>query len=321
MAEGLTPGDAGGQAGGTSAAGLPADRAPDPPVQRVDVVDITDPAERIREFGRFLRSRRARVAPETAGFPTGPRRRYPGLRREEVAVLAGLSPTWYAYLEQGRRIRPSPEVLDSLSRVLGLTEDERRYMHLLALGHAPADSVEKATATSEELWRLIDVIGAGDEPVYVGNQYADMLAWNDAVTRWYTDFGRLPDPRRNMLWWMLTAPEARERIQDWENDTRDVVARLRANYALRPHDPVFHDRVQMLSQASPLFREWWDELVVREQHPRPRVLSVPGLGTRSYQVVTLRISRDGFYAAIAHIPLSAEGILGQRAGTLLGPDD
>ncbi|HEY7487060.1 MAG TPA: helix-turn-helix transcriptional regulator [Streptosporangiaceae bacterium] len=92
-----------------------------------------------QELARFLKSRRAKVTPAAAGLPTGLRRRTTGLRREEVAVLAGLSPTWYTYLEQGRDIHPSAQVLDALARVLRLTEDERRYLHMLALGavHGP----------------------------------------------------------------------------------------------------------------------------------------------------------------------------------------
>src|SRR5689334_23475222 len=87
-----------------------------------------------RELAGFLRSRRARITPAQVGLPTGPRRRTAGLRREEVAVLAGVSPTWYTYLEQGREIQPSPEVLDSLAQVLRLSEDERRYLHSLVRG-------------------------------------------------------------------------------------------------------------------------------------------------------------------------------------------
>jgi transcriptional regulator with XRE-family HTH domain len=269
----------------------------------VDDVTGGGAEHRTREFGRFLRNRRAQIDPERAGFPLGQRRRSPGLRREEVAVLAGVSPTWYAYLEQGRMIRPSPEVLDSLARVLDLTDDERRYMHLLALGHPPATPGANPGHTTEDIWQLIEVIGNGPHPLYVGNQYADVVAWNDAASQWYTDFGQLPEHRRNMLWWMLTAKQARQRIENWENDARDVVARLRAAYATRPHDPLFHDRIQQLSQASPEFRAWWGEHLVQEQRARERILTDPALGTRRYRIVTMRIADDGFTAAIVHVPL------------------
>jgi len=260
--------------------------------------------ERAIEFGRFLRNRRARITPEEVGFPSGTRRRSSGLRREEVAILAGLSPTWYAYLEQGRKVRPSPEVLDSLARVLSLSHEECRYMYLLALGYAPpAPAAPPVSQGNPLLGKMIDIIGAGPYPVYVGNQYADVVAWNEATTAWYTDFGALPPPHRNMLWWLLTAPEAKERIVNWEEDVRDVVARLRLARAARPQDPELHCRLRTLAQASPDFRRWWSEHDVRDQHTRLRHLCAPGLGSQTFQLVTLRLADDAFNSALVHIPV------------------
>src|SRR5690349_18014228 len=156
----------------------------------------------------FLRSRRERVTPESVGLPVGPRRRTSGLRREEVAVLAGLSPTWYTYLEQGRDIHPSVEVLDSLARVLHLSEDERRYMRLLAQGNGSKLRPLVGEVPAEDLVRqLVRAAGDGPYPIYAVDRYCDLLAWNGAATRYYTDFGQLARDQCNMMRWLLVADE------------------------------------------------------------------------------------------------------------------
>jgi transcriptional regulator with XRE-family HTH domain len=260
------------------------------------------------ELAQFLRSRRERITPAQVGLPAGPRRRTPGLRREEIAVLAGLSPTWYTYLEQGRDIRPSPEVLDSLAGVLQLNSDERRYLHLLATGQAPPllapgpDNPECPGAQPAALMEeVMAAIGRGDYPVYAGNLYGDVIAWNDVAASWYTDFARLPDGRRNMLWWLLTAPEARERIVHWEEDTRDVLARFRIASATRPWDQRFQDLIATISRASPEFRSWWPEHDVRDQHVRLREIRLPNGETRRVKLAVLRMA-DGFNSVVLHVP-------------------
>ncbi|MEU9890738.1 helix-turn-helix transcriptional regulator [Sphaerisporangium sp. NPDC051011] len=261
-------------------------------------------SERRQELARFLRNRRARITPEQVGLPAGARRRTQGLRREEVAVLAGLSPTWYTYLEQGRDIHPSPQVLDSLANVLCLEEDERKYIHQLALGRTateiPSDLDDEGRHLVTQVTRIA---GNGPFPVYAANQYGEVLAWNKATTDWYTDFGEQPEGRRSMLRWMLTAPEARERIIGWAEDTRDVVARLRAAYASRAADRRMNQLVRELERESPEFRMWWNEQHVREQHVRPRTLDVPGLGTCTFQIAVLRVMDSPFHSIVVHLPI------------------
>ncbi|GAB7044723.1 MULTISPECIES: helix-turn-helix transcriptional regulator [Catenuloplanes] len=258
------------------------------------------------DLAKFLRSRRERITPEQVGLPAGSRRRTPGLRREEIAVLAGLSPTWYTYLEQGRDIRPSPDVLESLARVLQLTEDERRYMYLLTNGQTPPIQPNGPDPSGTPMMRrLIGLLGDVDYPVYGGNLYGDVIAWNQATVRWYTDFGRLPAERRNMLWWLLTADEARRRIVDWTDDVRDVIARLRIASAARPWDQRFSDRISMLHRASPEFRGWWNDHDVRGQHTRPRRFRLPDGTEETLQLVVMRMT-DGFNSMVVHVPPGRE---------------
>jgi transcriptional regulator with XRE-family HTH domain len=260
-----------------------------------------------RELARFLRNRRERISPEQVGFPVGPRRRSPGLRREEVAVLAGLSPTWYTYLEQGRDIQPSPEVLDSLARVLGLTEDERRYMHTLAYGHVIRPVALDAGVPVEELLRQIVAASAQSPyPVYASNVYCDLIAWNQAATEWYDDWGRLSAGERNMLRWMLIEPKARERIADWEADTQDVVARWRAEIARRPTDRRLQGLIAEFSRVSPEFVRWWKDHDVVEHRARIRHFQHPLRGIQAMRLVPVQSPHLPSSGIIFHLPVDGQ---------------
>jgi transcriptional regulator with XRE-family HTH domain len=257
-----------------------------------------------RELARFLRSRRERVTPAEVGLPAGPRRRATGLRREEVAVLAGLSPTWYTYLEQGRDIHPSAEVLDSLARVLSLTEDERRYMHLLAHGQvsqprplADGDSAE------ETLQLLVRTAKTSPYPVYALNLYADVLAWNPAAASYYTDFEVIPTDRRNMLRWLLTMPEAKERLPDWPRDTADIVARWRSATATLEPDQRLHDMVTEFKAISPDFQRWWEEHDVQERRSRTRRFRHPLLGERTFRLIVVQAADFAPCVVVFHAPV------------------
>ncbi|HZB32423.1 MAG TPA: helix-turn-helix transcriptional regulator [Streptosporangiaceae bacterium] len=261
-----------------------------------------------QELGQFLRSRRGRVSPADVGFPVGSRRRTKGLRREEVAVLAGLSPTWYTYLEQGRDIRPSPEVLNSLARVLRLTEDERRYMHTLAygvvIGPQPLDMDIPATRALREIVALTD---KSPYPVYAGNAVGDVICWNQAATEWYDDWGRLAPEERNMLRWLLTSPKARERVVDWELETRELIARWRAQMVRSHSDDELQQYVEEFSSLSPEFAQWWDDHDVMEHRTRVRRLRHPKLGIRAMHVVLLQAPEFPLFGAVFHIPAQPEG--------------
>ncbi|MEV1198740.1 helix-turn-helix transcriptional regulator [Microbispora rosea] len=272
---------------------------------------MSDRSENRQELAQFLRSRRARISPQEAGLPTGVHRRTKGLRREEVAILAGLSPTWYTYLEQARDIHPSPQVLDSLARVLGLSEDERAYIHRLAFGQAPAEAPYGFDESAEKLVsQVVEVAGHGPFPLYAGNRYGDVVAWNRAAADWYTDFGALPRPRRNILWWMLTEPEARKRLVNWADDTLDVIARLRLAYATRTADRRMQELVGDLKSASADFRGWWHEQHVRGQHQRTRTLDVPGLGRRAFRLVVASVVDSPAHSLVIHLPLTEETGIG-----------
>jgi transcriptional regulator with XRE-family HTH domain len=255
------------------------------------------------ELARFLRTRRERIDPAQVGLPSSRRRRSPGLRREEVAVLAGVSPTWYTYLEQGRDIRPSPAVLDSLARVLVLTEHERQYMHLLVYGHRPRPREEDADLKVAKMVRqLVDCYGNVPHPIYAFDEICDLIAWNAAATEWYTDFALLPAGRRNMMWWMLTSPEAPERLVNWEEDCRDIVARFRSYTAMRTGTLRTRRFIADLQGASPHFARWWVEHEVHSQLRRPRLFRHPRLGQQTMQLQVVTPTESDYVRIVFHVP-------------------
>ncbi|RKT68183.1 helix-turn-helix protein [Saccharothrix variisporea] len=255
------------------------------------------------ELGRFLRSRRERCNPAESGFPRGPRRRSQGLRREEVAMLAGVSPTWYTYLEQGRDIRPSPEVVDSLARVLCLSEDERRYVHTLAFGHVVRPQpLDGELSGAELLKRLVAAAEDDPYPVLAVGSHGDLLGWNRAATDWYDDWDVLPEEERNLVRWLLTAPAARERLVDWADEARDAVAVWRAESARCPDVLEVDRRVRELGRVSAEFRLWWDEQTVRERRSRTRRFRHPEEGVRELRLVPLESPEFAPAVVLAHLP-------------------
>jgi transcriptional regulator with XRE-family HTH domain len=255
------------------------------------------------ELATFLVGRRKLIQPSDVGLPSGERRRTLGLRREEVAILAGVSPTWYTYLEQSRKIRPSPEVLDSIARVLKLSADERRYLHMLALGQSPPRDVgnlaERPHVT--ELREVVAAAGRGPDPVYATDWLCDILAWNESAAIWYTDWALLPTEHRNMLWWMLNDPVARERIVDWENETRDVIGRFRALSASHWEHRRFGVLMAEL-RTSAEFVKWWGDHDVQGQHTRIRELVHPEYGMRRYRLAVLYPSGQDECMVVLHPP-------------------
>src|SRR5262249_10185930 len=180
------------------------------------------------ELASFLRARRARLRPSDVGFAEGGalgRRRTPGLRREEVAQLSGVGVTWYTWLEQGRDISASAQVIDALSRALLLTGDQHRHLRELA-GLPPPEPPAPADGMLPRLQRLVD--SAAPNPASVYDEHFDYLVWNQPYAQVRHDPGTLPASRRNMLWMMFTDPDNRARMVHWESAARAVLSQFRA---------------------------------------------------------------------------------------------
>lgn len=254
-----------------------------------------------QELAQFLRARREKLTPGDVGLPKGPRRRTPGLRREEVAILAGLSPTWYTLLEQGRDVSPSFKVLDSLAGALNLADHERDYIRRLVHSRTFPQRVERRHPPTEvALQQVADSLSPN--PAYVVNKVGDILGWNEAAAEWYTDFGLIPQDRRNLLWWLFTSPEAQERFADWRRDARDQVGRLRAVSASFPGHSCVSEMVDELQQASCQFRTWWNEYRVVNSDPQYRRLRHARRGTVPMRLVTLADGAHPSMEVVYHLP-------------------
>ena len=210
---------------------------------------------RRQELSDFLRNRRGRIAPADVGLPETNRRRTPGLRREEVAQLAGVSATWYTWLEQKRPIGVSSGVLDSLARVLRLDPAERMQLFQLALRQPVLESPSKRETVSPLIRRLLDQ--TDPVPAFVIGRRWDVLAWNRAALAFFFDFEQVPSNQRNTLWLIFTSSTLRSLLVDWRSRGQDTVARFRADYGRHAGDAHFVQLVERLKSVSPEFAEWW----------------------------------------------------------------
>ncbi|HEY3683954.1 MAG TPA: helix-turn-helix transcriptional regulator [Streptosporangiaceae bacterium] len=244
---------------------------------------------RAHELADFLRTRRARLRPADVGLPEAPRRRTPGLRREEVAQLAAISATYYTFLEQGREVRPSRQVLDALAGALRLDATERGHLYELAEGPVPSAS-RAAEAAAPGLAELVDRLDPG--PAYVTGRYWDVLAANRAARVLWTDWPALPPGERNLLWWMITNPAARAVFAEWEKEASAQLGRFRAAAARHPGDPRFAELADALRAASPEAREWWSRHEIAPLGSGAKLLRHPGLGAVELRHTVLQSADD-----------------------------
>ena len=207
-----------------------------------------------RELADFLASRRRQLDPRTLGLPSVGNRRTPGLRREEVALLAGVSHTWYTWLEQGRDIRPSRQVVDAVARTLSLSPAEHEYVLRLA-GHGGARPDAAAEAAPDHVQRLLDALGSS--PAYAITASWSIVCWNRAYERLYPGVAAVPASDRNLLWLVFTDPDVRELLGDWTTDSRRFLTQFRAEAGPRLADLQVVDLVTRLQATSSDFREGW----------------------------------------------------------------
>lgn len=240
-------------------------------------------AGRRRELRNFLMSRRARISPAEAGLPAAGRRRTPGLRREEVAVLAGVGPSWYQWLEQGRDINVSPRVLDAVARVLCLDDVERRHLYTLAGLNPPLPGPARTVAYCEGLQRLIDAWGPN--PATMLDPYWNHVAWNESARLALGMTGA----DRNCLVGFFRDRAFRSRVRAWEELAPTVVAAFRAAVSERPGDEGFRAVIRELTRTSPEFAELWARQEVRAAGVLVNEVEHPVVGTMRFEASQLRM--------------------------------
>lgn len=257
-------------------------------------------AHRLSELREFLMSRRARVSPADAGLPDGgARRRTPGLRREEVAVLAGVGVSWYQWLEQGRDITVSPQVLDSVARVLRLSSAERRHLYVLAGLNPPAPEVERdALKMCDGLRRLIDAWMP--YPAHIMDVYWNTVMYNDAAAM---VLGMRPEIVQNCLIAFFTDPIYRSQSMSWERNAAQVVAQFRAACSECPDDEGFQAVVSQVREDSAEFAELWARRDIAPGGQLRKAVAHPVVGTLHLESTQLRVPARPDLSIVLHTPL------------------
>jgi transcriptional regulator with XRE-family HTH domain len=243
---------------------------------------------RRQEFSDFLRTRRARIAPADVGLPADQRRRTPGLRREEVAHLAGISVTWYTWLEQRRPISVSAGVLDSLARVLRLDPIERTQLFQLAARQPILHPRPRKEKVSPLIQRLVDQ--QHTYAVLIMGRRWDVLGWNRVARAFFLDFETLAAAERNIVWLVFTNRAMRSLFVDWPSRARDALARFRADYGRQAGDPQFVELVERLKSVSPEFAQWWPHHDVLPQSEGRKYYNHPAVGRLVAEHITLSVS-------------------------------
>ena len=270
------------------------------------------------ELGAFLRAQRERLRPADVGLPDDcdpGLRRTPGLRREEVAQLSGVGVTWYTWLEQGRNISASEQVVDALARALLLDPEQRRHLRALA-GLATAAGRTRVDDVSPRLQRLVDAAAPNIASIY--DAHLDYVVWNTPYTRLRNDPAALPADRRNLLWMMFTDARNRSLMVAWESAARAVLSQFRAAVGQRPDDPRFATLVAELTEVSPEFREWWAEYPVHGFRPATIGIEHPRIGRLDLEMFQFRPVEYPDLLMVLQVPTNEAAL--RRVTSLLATD-
>jgi transcriptional regulator with XRE-family HTH domain len=250
------------------------------------------------EFGDFLRSRRAKLTPKTVGLPIGRRRRTAGLRREEVAELAGIGVDWYIRLEQGRTVNPSVTTIDALARALKLSKAEHAHLRMLA---RDADMRAFVVETvPETIRRMLDGL---NQPAYITGRRWDLLAWNAAAEEVFA-FARLREEDRNVLLTMFTNPRTRKLFGSlWAEEAKRMVAQFRASHDVWAGDPAFNTLLAQLRQGSAEFARWWAAHEVRGAAAGRKTLNHPKKGVLQFEYTSFQANDDPGLKLVIYTPV------------------
>jgi transcriptional regulator with XRE-family HTH domain len=255
-------------------------------------------------LGTFLRDRRMRLDPATFGFPAG-RRRTPGLRREEVAQRANISPTWYTWLEQGRGGAPSAHVLDRIAAGLMLTEPEREHLFILAFGHPPEARYKGHEGITPRLQHVLDAMPASAAIIKTATW--DVVAWNAAAAVLLTDYSRLPAEQRNILRLMFSDSSLRAVQEDWLSVARFAVGAFRADATRAGASAEIAQLVEELSRTSPEFEALWRDNDIAGHGEGVKRLRHPEIGPIELEFSTFAVEGRPDLNMMVFNPATPEG--------------
>jgi transcriptional regulator with XRE-family HTH domain len=257
-----------------------------------------------RRLATYLKDRRAKLDPAAFGFPPA-RRRTPGLRREEVAQRANISPTWYTWLEQGRGGAPSADVLDRIARALMLTDVEREHLFLLGLGRPPEARYRKDDVVTPRLQRVLEALEPC--PALIRTATWDVVGWNRAATVMLTDYAALPTEERNLLRLIFLDPRVRAAHFDWQSVARFVVAAFRIDAARAGAAAEAAPLVNELCRLSPEFETMWRTSLDAPNHDEAvKHIRHPTLGPIAFEFSAFAVDGRPDLSLLVYNPATAE---------------
>jgi transcriptional regulator with XRE-family HTH domain len=258
---------------------------------------------RRRELGDFIRAQREKLSPEAIGLFAAGRRRTPGLRREEVAQIAGLSTTWYTWIEQGREVSVSPSALARLARALRLDRAQRAYLFELAGKRDPDPGAHDIDGLPTALAACVAAIAA---PAYVLDRGWNARAWNPAAERLFAGWLDRPGDH-NLLRFIFLEPGARLLISDWERRARRVVAEFRAHCGAHLDDPGLRDLIDELHRLSADFAQMWEQHGVLGREGGKRTFNHPTDGFLGFEQVTFELAGHADVKLTMLVPVKQGG--------------
>ena len=264
-------------------------------------------------LGSYLKDRRAKLDPAAFGFPAG-RRRTPGLRREEVAQRANISPTWYTWLEQGRGGAPSADVLNRIARALMLTDVEREHLFQLGLGRQPEVRYHGDEGVTPRLQHVLDALEPS--PALIRTATWDVLAWNRAATVMLVDYASLPPQQRNILRFIFLDPRVRAAQYDWESVARFVVGAFRVDAARAGAAAQVQPLVAELCRLSPEFEAMWRDNDVRTHGEGVKQIRHPLLGLVAFEYSAFAVDGRPDLSMVVYNPATPADA--QKISSLIG---
>lgn len=260
--------------------------------------------ERRSELADFLRTRRARLSPADVGLPQTARRKTMGLRREEVAQLASVGVTWYTWLEQGRDISVSTQVLESLAQALRLSSEETTY--LFSLAHPAAPLQQTQLSEKDRPFLQLFLRHMGNCPAYVLGPCGAILAWNRAACQVLGDIEALPQEQRNIVYLVFTDAELRRRVVDWEGIAQRILAQFRAESGQYSADPRVGAMIEQLHRLSPEFALWWPRHEIQGRRDGRKEFLLPSVGQLLLEHSTFQVTDAPNLKVAVYLPASEE---------------